>query len=600
MNRSKLPEGWGIKSLSQVGDINPRYVMPSRWGNSHKVAFVPMASIDETFGQVRFFESKVLNEVTSGKTRFVQNDILFAKITPCTENGKVAMAEEIPSEVGFGSTEFHIIHPHDRVMPRFLLFYLRTSSVREAVTASMTGTTGRKRVPTSFMKNLNVPLPPLEEQHQIVAILEQAEELRRLRSEADRLTEEILPSAFIEMFGDLRENPKGWKTVKLGDAYYFRRHGGGTPNQGGKLMSRWELPEEWQEKTLKNVLSLNQSGTWGQNIRDGERNYPILRSTNMPQGGDLSFDNVAYRYVAKQTARKYTLAPGDVLLNKSSGSKEHIGKICMFKGAPDNQLYLFSNFTQRLRADRKAVLPEYLFFFLKSDFAVANFERMHATSSGLRNINMSLYSSQPVLVPPLEEQQRFGDLVKELQVNQQRQAEARQILDSLYQSLSAQAFTGELTALWREEQKALKVERQAVILALLFRLAQQNRRQVFITALMKYLFLLQVEGRTKGLYHFIPYKYGPFARQVYDDLNVLKERGLITVSAAATDPEKERTEISLRSDHGKEMEQLVQNLPEDVREDAEGIIDLYGELGLKELLDYVYAEYPDYAIRSER
>lgn len=558
MNRSKLPEGWGIKSLSQVGGINPRYVMPSRWGSSHKVAFVPMASIDETFGQVRFFESKVLNEVTSGKTRFVQNDILFAKITPCTENGKVAMAEEIPSEVGFGSTEFHIIHPHDRVMPRFLLFYLRTSSVREAVTASMTGTTGRKRVPTSFMKNLNVPLPPLDEQHEIVAIIGQAEELRRLRAEADRLTEEILPSAFIEMFGDPRENPKGWETVKLGEIAEVT--GGQPAPQDKSAFSPPEVP----------FVRMQDLGKY-------HRTLSLIKTT----------DSVSQEAIEKFGFKIFP--KGSILVPRSGSVYKNHRAILRADAAVVSHIAI-------LLSREESVLSPYLYAFL----CFIDMSRWAKKTTGLDSITFKAIRDIDVPLPPLDGQKKFIGFIEELQVNQQRQAEAQQILDSLYQSLSAQAFTGELTALWREEQEALKVERQAVILALLFRLAQQNRRQVFITALMKYLFLLQVEGRAKGLYHFIPYKYGPFARQVYDDLNVLKERGLITVSAAATDPEKERTEISLRSDHGKEMEQLVQNLPEDVREDAEGIIDLYGELSLKELLDYVYAEYPGYAIRSEQ
>jgi type I restriction enzyme, S subunit len=199
-------------ALEDIAEINP--APPRGLPGSETVAFVPMASVSET-GSMRVLEHKLVSELNGGYSNFRSGDILLAKITPCFENNKLALAD-IDTDHGFGSTEFHVIRAHTSVLDsRYLINFLRQDSVREAGTRRMTGSAGQKRVPRLFLANLMVPLPPINEQRRIAAILDLADDLRRKRRLAlERLTE--LPQAiFRDMFGDPIENPNGHPTVAL-------------------------------------------------------------------------------------------------------------------------------------------------------------------------------------------------------------------------------------------------------------------------------------------------------------------------------------------------------------------------------------------------
>ncbi|MFN3919515.1 MAG: hypothetical protein ACK4JF_04415 [Methylohalobius sp.] len=136
-----------------------------------------------------------------------------------------------------------------------------------------------------------------------------------------------------------------------------------------------------------------------------------------------------------------------------------------------------------------------------------------------------------------------------------------------------------------------------LLLALIAEKARRARHsaEVLVTALMKYVFLLQMEGNAsrRRFYRFIPYHYGPFAKEVYTELEKLKEEGLITVHE---DREEEETRIRLTNP--TRVEQAIGELPEDLKEDIVSIIEAYGELDHGALLERVYEKYPAYAKKS--
>ena len=184
------PKGWEVKKLSEIADINPRNFIPENWNDEKEVGFIPMENIDGETGEIRQIGIKKLSRVRSGKTRFKEKDVLFAKITPCVENKKVALVRNLPSEVGFGSTEFHVIRAKEGItVPEFVLYLARTGYVREQAILSMTGTSGRKRVPASFLKNFDVPLPSLDLQQEFAEIVSKLEAKRKKMEEAEEKLE---------------------------------------------------------------------------------------------------------------------------------------------------------------------------------------------------------------------------------------------------------------------------------------------------------------------------------------------------------------------------------------------------------------------------
>ncbi|EHV5227549.1 restriction endonuclease subunit S, partial [Campylobacter jejuni] len=170
-------DGWKRISLKneQYIELNPSKKEISKLDENMLVSFIEMASVSDK-GYIQSKIDRSLNEVRKGYTYFIENDILIAKITPCMENGKCAIAKNLTNNIGFGSTEFHIFRAKTGLDSSFLFYNLNQQNIREKAALAMTGASGHKRVPISFYENLTIPLPPLEIQEKIVQNIELVEQ----------------------------------------------------------------------------------------------------------------------------------------------------------------------------------------------------------------------------------------------------------------------------------------------------------------------------------------------------------------------------------------------------------------------------------------
>ena len=166
----ELPQGWAEAPLNQIAEINPRH--PKGLDDTMPITFVPMAGLSETKPEFEFTEERPLGEVRKGFTHFAEGDVLFAKITPCMENGKGAVARGLRNKLGCGTTELHVVRPFGRISPEYIYRFLAQPRIRRSAKENFTGTAGQARVPTSFIEELELPLAPLAEQQRIVAKLE--------------------------------------------------------------------------------------------------------------------------------------------------------------------------------------------------------------------------------------------------------------------------------------------------------------------------------------------------------------------------------------------------------------------------------------------
>jgi type I restriction enzyme, S subunit len=166
----ELPQGWVSRPFADIAEINPRH--PKDIDDALPVTFVPMAGISETQPEFEASEVRPLGAVRKGFTHFAEGDVLFAKITPCMENGKGAVARNLSNGLGCGTTELHVVRPLGRIRPDYIYRFLAQESVRREAKANFTGTAGQARVPTSFIEELELPIAPLPEQKRIVAKLE--------------------------------------------------------------------------------------------------------------------------------------------------------------------------------------------------------------------------------------------------------------------------------------------------------------------------------------------------------------------------------------------------------------------------------------------
>lgn len=157
--------GDGLKLLKDVCQINPKkdnYIANIK---DFLVSFVPMSAVSES-GEIDTTIIKCYDEVKKGFTSFIEDDVLFDKITPCMENGKGAIAKKLKNSVGFGSTEFHVLRPlKDKSNSAWIYYLTSFSHFRKEAEIKMTGSAGQRRVPASFLENYKIALPPLELQH---------------------------------------------------------------------------------------------------------------------------------------------------------------------------------------------------------------------------------------------------------------------------------------------------------------------------------------------------------------------------------------------------------------------------------------------------
>lgn len=169
------PKDFGMKLLNDVCEINPKKTDEKRLHSGLEVSFVPMPAVSET-GEIDATEIRTYDEVKTGFTYFAENDVLFAKITPCMENGKGAVAEGLCNEIGFGSTEFHVLRPIKEVSNPYWLYAITSFEMfRREAARKMTGSAGQRRVPARFLEQYRVAVPPIDLQQQFAAFVKQTD-----------------------------------------------------------------------------------------------------------------------------------------------------------------------------------------------------------------------------------------------------------------------------------------------------------------------------------------------------------------------------------------------------------------------------------------
>ncbi|MCU4418245.1 restriction endonuclease subunit S [Acinetobacter bereziniae] len=167
-----IPADWDILKLKNVAFINPtNTALSNSLDKNIQVCFLAMENV-EADGTVNYQNKRRLASVKSGFTNFIKNDVLVAKITPCFENGKGALLDQLDSEIGFGSTEFHVLRSKHNSHPKFLYYVTKSHNFMDFGEGMMIGSAGQKRVPTNFIENFSLALPNKKLQGEIAKFLD--------------------------------------------------------------------------------------------------------------------------------------------------------------------------------------------------------------------------------------------------------------------------------------------------------------------------------------------------------------------------------------------------------------------------------------------
>lgn len=386
--------------LGDVASVNPRTA--SKPHPDEVVSFVPMADLDATNARTTSGTDRAFGDVATGFRIFRDGDILLAKITPSFENNKIGQAQ-LARPVGVGSTEFHVIRPLDTLCDaRYLLHFLRQDWIRLEGERKMTGSGGQRRVPQKFLERLPLPLPPLDEQRRIAAILDRASELRQVVDRAlDRL-DVIEDAAFIKTFG----SPRTWS-------------------------ARWHMG------TIGDLATSVQYGTSAKAGASGE--YKMLRMGNITMRGRLDLTDLKYIDLPADEVTKFTTRRGDLLFNRTN-SFEQVGKTGL---VDTDEPMAIAGYLVRLRL-HESLAPEFVGAYLNSTYGRNLRQNRAKLAVNQANINATQLKQLPIAVPPHGIQQEFQHIVRAIDDQRRSWHKTRQTLDTLTVSLQSRAFRGEL------------------------------------------------------------------------------------------------------------------------------------------------------------
>lgn len=214
-------DSWVHINLKQVCEVNPKKIALQNLEDDLEVSFYPMAAISEITGKVITPQLRTLKEVKTGFTSFREGDVIFAKITPCMENGKSAVVDKLVNDIGFGSTEFYVLRCNSRLFNRYLHYIIRDRQFRDCAKEVMTGAVGQQRVPKSFLEEYLLYLPTVDEQKEVVRLLdgfikreqEVEAKCKDLITNIDLLKKSILSRAFCGELGT--NNPDEESAIEL-------------------------------------------------------------------------------------------------------------------------------------------------------------------------------------------------------------------------------------------------------------------------------------------------------------------------------------------------------------------------------------------------
>lgn len=459
-----LPETWIQARLTDICELNPRLRSEDRLTDDAIVTFVPMSAVDEYGGVIIKPETRTFAEVAKGYTSFRERDVLFAKVTPCMENGKAAIASNLENGLGFGSTEFHVLRPTETVLPEYIFSFIRQKAFRDRAASAFIGTGGLQRVPPDFLARVKIPLPTLPEQQRIIDLLRQAEAFDHSRVATKETLGTVLREQYRALFGDVLNNERSWQVRKISQVAELVRGSSPRP-QGDPRLFGGPVPRLM-------VSDVTRDGLWVNATTDSLTDEGAKASRPM---------------AAQSVVMAVSGAPGlTAILNHDACI--HDG----FVGLRD------------LNAD---LLPEFVAFTLNLMRAKND---QQAVGAVFRNLTTDQVKAMVIPVPPIEKQKAFREFLLQWQVVQLGIARSKRLLDELINELSIDAFSGALTATWRD-----KSARQIAEAALARNhLLHERGTKIALSGTAKISFTAQADLTVGPARHWLLAELSEFQRQV--------------------------------------------------------------------------------------
>lgn len=406
---------WPSEPLRRVA---PPRASPRRFDNSEEVWHLTLDQIESHTG--RIIGRKLAPAGAAGTSTFVfdEGNVLYSKLRPYLN--KVVR----PAEAGIATSELVPLRPTPGLLdPSFLTYFLRSADFVAFASTCVAGV----KMPRVIMDKLwehPVPLPLPSEQRRIVELLDQAEALRRQRAEADAKADRVIPALFLRMFGEPTTNRRHLPVVPLG-----------------------RLIAEGPQNGLYRPVSAYGRGT------------RILRIDGFYSGRVTDLADLKRLEATAAEVEKYGLRELDIVINRVN-SEEYLGKSAIIP--PLDEPVLFESNMMRFSVDSKEVLPLFVIAHLQTPFTRREILRKAKRAINQASINQQDVAGLSFLKPPRHEQERFASMVLRAQAAAMERRAVSAKLETTIQVMLRSAFSGELTASWREaHSKDLLRERDA-------------------------------------------------------------------------------------------------------------------------------------------
>ena len=400
----EVPEGWESVPVSELFCLNPKSEISDDTG----VGFIPMTCVDDGFSGNHSFEERIWKEVKKGYCHFQNGDIGVAKISPCFENLKSTIFQNLPNNYGAGTTELVILRPIN-VCAKFYLYLFKSKWYIDEGTKYFKGVVGQQRVHKGIFTDLQIPLPPLAEQQRIITEIERWFSLIDIiENDKDNLQATIKQAKSkildLAIHGKLiLQDPNDEPAIEL----LKRINPDFTPCDNGHYPN---LPERWVVTTIADLCeSIN--GLW-KGKKEPFINVGVIRNANFTKDFKLDYSNIEYIDVEERTFAKRHLLNGDLIVEKSGGSDNYpVGRTILYEG--EDKKFSFSNFTMVLRCkDQELITSKFLYYTLLAKYQKGTMRFMQTQTTGLHNLILDKFLSMSIPLPPFSEQKRIIDRIE--------------------------------------------------------------------------------------------------------------------------------------------------------------------------------------------
>ncbi len=332
-------------------------------------------------------------------------DILVSSANSWNLVGKCSWIPELPYRSTFGGFVSVLRANQTLINSKYLYYWFSSKRTQTLLRSFGQKTTSISNLNLHRCLELELPLPPMEEQLRIAKILDHADSIQSKRSEALLKINSLVQSSFLEMFGDPATNPK-----------------------------RWDMG------TIRDLVAEVKYGT-AEKAHPSEGKFPVLRMNNITYEGNWKLDKEELKYVDLEPSdqEKYLVKDGDILFNRTN-SKELVGKAAVYR---DKRTMAYAGYLVRARANDKGH-PDFISAFLNSKYGKATLMGMCKSIVGMANINAQELLGIPIYLPPHNIQEKFGLKMKAINAFKMKLNQGETCADELFQSVQQRAFNGEL------------------------------------------------------------------------------------------------------------------------------------------------------------